>query len=164
MTPPAPTRRATRHHPAGRWEAAQAVATLTLPIADRHRRRIVFTDDGGESLMLDLPEAVLLAEGDGLELDGGGIVRVKAAAEAVADVSSYSEEHLARLAWHIGNRHLPLQVLSGGRLRILDDHVIVAMLEGLGARVERLHAPFQPEGGAYSGGGHHGHSHSHSHD
>jgi urease accessory protein len=73
---------------------------------------------------------------------------------------------VARFAWHIGNRHAPVQVLSDGSLRIRDDHVLVAMLEGLGASVVRRRAPFSPEPGAYARNGHdkgHGHGHGHDH-
>ncbi len=120
------------------------------------------TDDAGQAFLLDLPEATLLSDGDGLALDGGGIIRVTAAEEPVCDIIGKSPAHAARLAWHIGNRHTPVQVVDDITLRILDDHVLVHMLEGLGARVLRRNASFAPEPGAYSDtGGGHGHSHDH---
>jgi urease accessory protein len=122
-------------------------------------------DDGGEFL-LDLPEALVLREGDGLGLDDGTWLAVRAADEEVCDISCPTPEALARIAWHLGNRHLPVQVVAGG-LRIRDDHVIVAMLEGMGAAVTRRKAPFDPEGGAYARGhthAHGGHGHHHHHD
>lgn len=120
------------------------------------------TDDDGLAFLLDLPQAALLGDGDGLALDGGGIIRVAAAAEPVCDIIGKSPAHTARLAWYIGNRHTPVQVLDDVTLRILDDHVLVRMLEGLGASVRKRRASFTPEPGAYSlkGGGH---SHSHDH-
>ncbi len=96
----------------------------------------------------------MLADGDGLELAGGGFIEVRAAAEAVVDIRGRNPAHAARLAWHIGNRHAAVQVLEDGRLRVADDHVLVAMLEGLGADMKRKTAPFTPEPGAYASGGH----------
>lgn len=147
-------RHAISRHPAGSWPAESAQASITLAWADRHRRRLMMTDDNGHAFLLDLPETVRLAEGDGLALEGGGWIMVRAAVEAVADILCSSNEQLARIAWHIGNRHAPLQVLEGGALRILDDHVLVAMVEGLGGTVERAIAPFHAEGGAYMASGH----------
>lgn len=147
-------RKATHHRPAGLWPADQAVATVTLSFHDRHRRRIRMIDDAGGEFLLDLPQATHLNDGDGLALEGGGFLLVKAAEEAVADVGCGSPEALARIAWHVGNRHMPVQVLEGGILRVPDDHVLVAMLQGLGAQVVRRRAPFAPEAGAY-----HGHDH-----
>jgi urease accessory protein len=85
-----------------------------------------------------------------------------AANEKVCDVVAETPTALARLAWHLGNRHLPVEILPG-RLRIRDDHVIVAMLQGLGASVTTLEAPFTPEQGAYAQGAGHGHTHDHGH-
>lgn len=145
------------------WPAEAEVSTVTLTFDARHRRRIVMTDDQGESFLLDLPNAVQLKDGDGLELEAGGFVRVCAALEPVAEVTCSSPAELARVAWHVGNRHTPVQVLDSGKLLVSDDHVLVEMLEGLGATVRRTEAPFQPEGGAYARGHSHGHGHSHSH-
>lgn len=142
-------RRATAHCPAGTWPEDQAVATLTLPCHDRHRRRVRLSDDAGRTFLLDLPAAARMAEGDGLALAGGGFIRVRAAAEAVVDLACESAVAALRLAWHVGNRHLPLQVLDATTLRIADDPVAVAMALGLGARPQRRQAPFSPEGGAY---------------
>jgi urease accessory protein len=152
-------RRAIAHHPAGHWPADQAGSAITLPWAERHRRRIMLSDDAGQGFLLDLPQAAILTEGDGLRLEDGGWIVVHAAAEAVAEATCGDGEQLARIAWHIGNRHIPLQVLPGGRLRILDDPVLVVMLAGLGARVEHRLAPFQSETGAYhhAGGDEHRH-------
>lgn len=155
-------RHAISHHPAGSWAADTAVASVTLPFEERHRRRVRLTDDAGEPFLLDLDHAVRLGDGDGLALEGGGMIAVRAAEEAVYDIRCRDAVHAARVAWHIGNRHASLQVLADGGLRILRDHVLKDMLVGLGAEVIESVAPFAPESGAYSGG--HGHGHSHNHD
>jgi urease accessory protein len=144
-------RRLVRAAPAGSWPADDALGSLTLNFLDRNRRRMRLATDGGETVLLDLPQATALAEGDGLELETGGWLAVHAAPEDVLDIAADDPQHLARLAWHLGNRHLPTAVLGGGRLRIAYDHVIAAMLTGLGARCERKRAPFAPEAGAYAG-------------
>ena len=158
-------RRAITHLIAGQWPEAERVATVTLDFDDRHRRRIRLSDDTGEDFLLDLPMAVRLGDGDGLSLDCGGIIHVRAADEAVLDIQCGDLVLTARIAWHIGNRHIPIQVLEGGNLRIRDDHVLAKMLQGLGAHVHRHRAPFSPEPGAYAeisateeeGHGHHHH-------
>ena len=144
-------RRAREVAPAGRWPAAQAVDTLTLAFDDRHRRRLRLTGDGGTDVLLDLPDAVVLDDGDGLALEGGGWVAVRAAPEDLLEVTAASPAALVRLAWHIGNRHVPAD-LGPDRILIRDDHVLADMLRGLGAAVRPVRAPFRPEAGAY---GHH---------
>jgi urease accessory protein len=124
------------------------VASVTLAFHDRHRRRLRMTDDAGAAFLLDLAAPVVLAEGDGLALLRGGVVRVRAALEAVADITPPSPAEGLRLAWHIGNRHTPIQILSGGTFRVLDDHVLVDLLTRLGASVVRRKAAFAPEPGA----------------
>lgn len=146
-------RRATAVLPAGCWPVEEAVATCTLAFEDRHRRRLRLTDDAGGPFLLDLPAAVALADGDGLRVEGGGVVRVRASPEAVVDITANPTE-LVRLAWHVGNRHVPVQVLEGGGFRIRDDRVLVDMLTGLGATATRHRAPFSPERGAYARGRH----------
>lgn len=140
----------------GAWRGP-AADHVTLDQDGRHRRRIVLTGDHGLSFLLDLPEAVQLAHGAGLRLEDGRIVEVLAAPEALMEIRAASPEHLLRLAWHIGNRHLAAQV-QADRILIRADHVIGHMLEHLGAKVTSVTAPFDPEGGAYSGA-HHGHEH-----
>ncbi|HYD67202.1 urease accessory protein UreE [Azospirillum sp.] len=157
-------RRATHAHPAGSWPEAQAAGTVTLAFDDRFRRRVRLADDAGEPFLLDLARAQVLNDGDGLELEGGGWLRVKAAPERLAEVHCHGEGELARIAWHLGNRHLPVE-FGPGVVRLRWDHVIVDMLHGLGAHVHEVMAPFTPESGAYSGGGgghhHHGGGHEH---
>lgn len=133
--------------------------TLTLPYADRHRRRIQLQDDGGEPFLLALPHAVRLNDGGGLKLDTGEFIEVRAAIEAVTDIVCQSVVHTAQVAWHVGNRHAPVQVLPDSRLRILSDHVLHDMLIGLGADLTETQAPFVPEGGAYASGKAMAHSH-----
>ncbi len=132
-----------------------ALDTVTLAYLDRHRRRIRLVAGSGEAYLLDLPRAHHLVEGDGLELEGGGYLRVRAAAEPVLEITAADPAGLLRIAWHLGNRHLPLQV-TGERLRIRADHVIAEMVTGLGGRIIQLEAPFDPEIGAYAAD-HHAH-------
>jgi urease accessory protein len=143
-------RRAISVHTRGHWPDEAAVDGVTLAYLDRHRRRIRLVADSGTPFLLDLPRAQHLTDGDGLELDNGRYIRVCAAAEPVIEVAADSPTGLLRIAWHIGNRHLPLQV-ADGVLRLRADHVIAAMVEGLGGRVSWCDAPFEPEIGAYAG-------------
>lgn len=148
-------RRLVRVAKAGAWPAGEAEGTLTLAFEERHRRRIRLTTDGGEAVLLELAAAAALADGDGLVFEEGGWLLVHAAAEDVLDIETDDPAQLARVAWHLGNRHLPVEVLSAARLRIAYDHVIEAMVSGLGVRCTRRRAPFQPEAGAYAGGHRH---------
>jgi urease accessory protein len=141
--------RATRIEHAGHWPRQESRGTVTLAYDDRHRRRLRLVTDAGEAFLLDLPQASVLAEGDGLALSDGTWLAVKAAPEALIEVTAGDAALLPRLAWHIGNRHLAAQ-LEEGRILIRDDPVIAAMLEGLGARLRRVTAPFAPERGAYA--------------
>ena len=150
--------RAIAVHTRGHWPDEAAIDSVTLPFLDRHRRRIRLVADSGTPFLLDLARAQRLAEGDGLELDSGSYIRVRSAAEPVIEILAASPQDLLRIAWHLGNRHLPLQALEEGRLRIRADHVIAAMVEGLGGHLTRLDAPFDPEIGAYAGAAH-GHEH-----
>jgi urease accessory protein len=144
-------RKLVRAAAAGSWPAEDALGSLTLGFVDRNRRRIRLATDSGEAVLLDLPQAAALAEGDGLEFENGGWLTVHAAPEDVLEIEALDACHLARLAWHLGNRHLPVEVVSGGRLRLPYDHVVQAMVVGLGARSARRLLPFQPETGAYAG-------------
>jgi urease accessory protein len=147
--------RAIAVHHQGHWPQHGAVDTVTLSYLDRHRRRIRLVTDAGEAFLLDLARAHHLVDGDGLELDCGGYIRVRAASEPVLEIAADGPT-LLRIAWHLGNRHLPLQV-AGEHLRIREDHVIAEMVEGLGGEINRIDAPFDPEIGAYDGSGHHHH-------
>ena len=135
----------------------QKAGTITLDETARHRRRMAFTSDNGIAFLLDLPQAVLLRHGDGLVLEDGRVIQVLAEPEALLEIRGRDARHLTALAWQIGNRHLAAQIFED-RILIRRDHVIAAMLEGLGASTKELSAPFDPEGGAY-GGRHEGHHH-----
>ena len=145
------------HRPSGHWPQHEAVGALTLDFDARHRRRIHLVTDQGEELLLDLPKAVAMADGDGLQREDGRWLKVQAAAELTVEIWHPDPGRLTRIAWHLGNRHLPTEI-GAQFLRIRPDHVIEAMLKGFGANLVRVHAPFQPEGGAYQ---HHGQRHDH---
>src|ERR1700737_356127 len=144
--------RATQVRAQHRWTQAPA-DTVVLDFDDRHRRRMAMTGTHGLEFLLDLESATVLRGGDALVLDDGRLIEVVAAPEPLADIRGAEPPHLVRGAWHPGNRHLPTQITAKG-LRIRRDHVIEAMVKGLGARVIEIEAPFDPEGGAYAGGGH----------
>ena len=145
-------------------EGAGAEDAVTLAWEDRWRRRGRLRTDGGAAVLLDLPETSELADGDALVLEDGRRVAVRAAAEPLTEVRGEDAAHLARLAWHLGNRHLPVQI-EAERLLIRRDHVLEDMLGRLGARLEAVEAAFRPEGGAYGHGRTHAHAHApHAHD
>ena len=125
---------------------------------ERHLRRRLIEMVDGRKVMVDLPETVVLEAGDKLVLADGGTVVIAAAYEPLYEVFARDPVHLLELAWHIGNRHLPAAI-EPTRILILRDHVIQAMLEGLGARVKEIVAQFNPVRGAYSGHGEHSHAH-----
>jgi urease accessory protein len=142
--------RATKVHGQHRWTEPPA-DTVVLDFDDRHRRRMAMTGTRGLEFLLDLENAVALRGGDALVLEDGRLIEVVAAPEPLIEIRGADPQHLVRLAWHLGNRHLPTQIMPKG-LRIRRDHVIEAMVKGLGARVIEIEAPFDPEGGAYAGG------------
>lgn len=123
---------------------------------ERHLRRRVVELVHGDKVLVDLLEPVVLNDRDRLVLEDGRHVEIIAADEDVYDIRARDGVHLAELAWHIGNRHLAASI-EADRILILRDHVIKAMLEGLGATVTEVSEPFQPVRGAYSGGHDHGH-------
>ncbi|MEM6905905.1 MAG: urease accessory protein UreE, partial [Pseudomonadota bacterium] len=129
--------------------------TVTLDYEARYFRRRMVTTDGGREVLVDLAEAQAFADGDQVTAADGTALTIRAAAEPWVEVRGPA---LARLAWHIGNRHTPCEVREGCLL-IQRNHVLEEMLIGLGARVTPVEAPFQPEGGAYG----HGRTHAHSH-
>lgn len=155
-------RRLVRHAPPGDWPSHAAIASVTLDYDARHRRRIRIVLDGGGAMhgeaLLDLERAVALAEDDGLQLETGEWIAVKAAPEPVLDVTTPDPHLRLRLAWHLGNRHVPAELMAD-RIRIRPDHVLRDMLIGLGANVTATVAAFQPERGAY-----HGMARPHAHD
>jgi len=144
-------------------EAAPAFAKAVLAHDERHLRRRAIELSDGSKVLVDLPEPVALNDGDRLVLEDGRHVEIVAAPEEVYDIRARDGVHLTELAWHIGNRHLAAGI-EADRIVILRDHVIKAMLEGLGATVREVSEPFKPVRGAYSGhGGGHGHDHGHDH-
>jgi urease accessory protein len=140
--------RATRIDPAGHRNPAEAADCVLLDHQARHRRRVTLTGKQGLAFLLDLAGAVRLAEGDAILLEDGRFVLVEAAAERLLEVTAEDAASLTRIAWHLGNRHAPVE-LRGDRLRILEDHVLAAMVHGLGGSVVPVTAAFSPEGGAY---------------
>lgn len=143
-----------------------AIDTITLDRHARVRRRIALKTDSGRDLLLDLAETTVLADGDALVVEGGHVI-VKAMDEPLLKIQAASAVALARIAWHLGNRHTPAEITADA-LYILPDHVLAHMIEGLGGRVQNVVRPFEPEGGAYGGHGnlmasHHGHA-GHTHD
>jgi urease accessory protein len=144
--------------PAGEAGTTVPYGRAVLAHDERHlRRRAIELSDGGK-VLVDLPETVALNDGDRLVLEDGRHVEIIAAQEEVYDIRARDAVHLTELAWHIGNRHLAAGI-EAGRILILRDHVIKAMLEGLGATVRDVSEPFKPVRGAYSGHGGHGHGH-----
>lgn len=154
---------------AGAWPSGDAIDMAVLTYEDRTRRRCRLTTVAGVAFLLDLPDATVLTDGAGLKTETGDWIGVKAAAEHLIEVRAADAHTLARLAWHLGNRHLPAEILPDAIL-IRPDHVIEAMLEANGGQVRNVDRPFNPEGGAYGGfaghrhGGSHGHGHNHGHN
>jgi urease accessory protein len=142
--------------PVGHWDPDREVDRVLIDFDRRHRRRILLATEAGQEVLLDLPQAMRLRHGDGLALDDGGVVRVCARPEPLLEIHAHDADALVRIAWHLGNRHLPVQLL-GDCIRIRTDHVIEEMVEGLGGHVDAIEAPFDPEPGAYAGGHQHHH-------
>jgi urease accessory protein len=144
--------------PPGKWPAETAVDRLVLTFDDRYRRRLRYVACGGTAFLLDLPRTTLLRAGDGLRLEDGRVIAVEALPEQLAEVTASDSATLMRLAWHIGNRHLPAQ-LEPTRILLRDDAVIVNMLVGLGAIVKPVTEAFNPEPCAYDTSPTDGHTH-----
>ncbi|QGZ54041.1 urease accessory protein UreE [Paraburkholderia acidiphila] len=134
----------------------QRAPTLTLPYDARCKSRFAATLDTGEEVGVVMPRGTVLRDGDMLVADDGGLVRVIAAAERVLRVRAPDRLTLTRAAYHLGNRHTPVEV-GAEELKLEADPVLEDMLKRLGAQVERVELPFQPESGAYGGGHRHGH-------
>jgi urease accessory protein len=135
--------------------------TLTLPFDLRQKSRLRARLDGGEEVALQLPRGRVLRGGDLLKASDGSVVLVRAAVEDVSTVTAQDATALARAAYHLGNRHVPVQV-GAGFLRYQHDHVLDEMVRKLGMKVKAEREEFEPEGGAYGHG--HGHEHDHDHD
>ncbi|WP_431026148.1 urease accessory protein UreE [Halomonas sp. H5] len=146
--------------------ADRATDTLTLPYERRVLGRLKAESDSGRELGLFLDRGPVLRDGEGLRGEGGEIVRVRAADEPVVTARVAAGLPLARLAYHLGNRHVQLALgedARGGFVRFPPDHVLEELAELLGASLEHHRAPFDPEPGAYQQSGGHGHSHGHHH-
>jgi len=143
-------------------------ATLELDWDTRQKSRFAATDSTGRALGIFLPRGTVVRGGDVLVAEDGSLVRVVAAPQAVLRITHCSEHgtpfDLTRAAYHLGNRHVPIE-LTPAHLQIEPDHVLADMLRAMHLTVVATQAPFEPEGGAYAGGGHlhHGHSHDHEH-
>jgi urease accessory protein len=142
--------------PAGQWDDKSAIDLVTLDSSERHCRRVVLTGAHGLAFLLDLPHATVLRDGDGLVLDDGAIVRVAGKPEPLVEISAKTAQKLARLCWHIGNRHTDIQVMRD-RVRIRRDHVLESMISSLGARVIPIEAVFDPEPGVFANSNHQDH-------
>lgn len=143
-----PLVRATEILPSSACGDAQIADRIELAFDERYRRRMRYLSCGGTPFLLDLPRATVMRAGDALRLEDGRLIRIDAAPEALVEVTAEDSAELARLAWHIGNRHVPAQ-LEGHRILIRDDPVIVQMLRGLGAATRPVRTGFAPESGAY---------------
>jgi urease accessory protein len=139
-------------------------STLTLPLQSRIKSRLRVTLDNGETAGLFLERGTTLMNGDLLVADGGYRVRVIAAPEKLSIIRSEDPHLLARACYHLGNRHVPIQI-EANHVSYLHDHVLDGMLRGLGLTVETTDAPFEPEPGAYGGSAEKGHRHqAHEHE
>lgn len=133
---------------------------VVLDSDGRHRRRVTLTTARGERILLDLPKAVAMRHGERLALEDGRTVEIVAAPEPLFEIVATDAHHLARLAWHLGNRHVPAEIGSD-RILIRRDHVLADMIRGLGGTVREVTAPFEPESGAYAHADGHRHEHGH---
>lgn len=139
----------------------EAADRVVLDYDHRHRRRMAMTGEMGTAFLLDLAEVPDLRDGDAIRLENGDVIGVSAAPEDLMEIHAHDAVQLMRIVWHIGNRHLAAEI-SGASVLIRADHVIADMVTGLGGHVHKVHAPFNPERGAYAGQGT-GHAHDHTH-
>ena len=140
---------------------ARHIDSVVLNSQQRRLQTGQFTCVKGTVIAAMLPEPALLRNGDALELDDGSIVDVVIEPEPLVEIRGKDLTHLARLAWHLGDRHVPLQILNN-RLRMRRDPALEVLLKGLGARLTAIEAPFDPEGGAYASQSiHHDRAHDH---
>ncbi|UXM95802.1 urease accessory protein UreE [Bartonella sp. HY329] len=155
------TYRSTKIAQQGDVDSLNISGELNLDHEERHLRRKLLHFDNGDMIMVDLKESVQLHDGSLLQAESGEFFRICAKSEPLYEARAKNPLHLLQLAWHLGNRHLSVEIFKD-RITLLRDHVIRAMLEGLGATVREIEAPFQPLHGAYhehSGG--HGSRHHH---
>ena len=129
---------------------------IMLDHGDRHRRRIALTGQGGLAFLLDLDKVSVIEDGDALALEDGRLVEVQAAPERLVEITSEDPLQLKRVIWHLGNRHIPTEITEQA-VYIAEDHVLIDMVRGLGAKASLVQRPFRPEGGAYDRTHAHGH-------
>jgi urease accessory protein len=147
-------------------KADKVVDTIALDHEGRHRRRVALKGAKGTEFLLDLEKATSAKGGDAFKLEDGRLIQVVAAPEALLEIRAESPARLAKIAWHVGNRHTPAEITADA-IYIADDHVLSEMVRGLGGAVARVSRAFEPERGAYDGHGHdhgHGAGHGHGHD
>ena len=146
----------------GKAESSEAKFSVSLNFEQRQKSRARSTTNDGTDLSWFLPRAQVLSDGDCLQTKDNVLVRVIAAEETLSEVCSDDSLLLTKVAYHLGNRHVPLQIKAGS-LSYQHDHVLDAMVEGLGIKVQCVKKPFQPENGAYHEHSTHNHSHGHNH-
>jgi len=150
-------------------DGTRQIDSVILNPEQRRLQTAHLTGVNGTPIGLMLPEPVTVRMGDAFELDGGDLVEIVVEPEPLSEIRGSDVTHLARLAWHLGDRHVPIQVLAN-RIRMRRDAALESMLAALGARLTAIEAPFDPEGGAYAthagqehAGHHHDHDHGHAH-
>jgi urease accessory protein len=139
------------------------IDTVILDYAQRSAQKITVTGVKGGAFEIDLRQPARLRTDDVLVLEDGGLVEVVAAPEPLIEARAKDLAVLSRLAWHLGDRHVPVQVLPN-RIRARREPAVEALLTSLGAKVAMIEAPFEPEGGAYASSHGHEHDHGHAHD
>lgn len=132
----------------GDWPEAEAIGSVMLDYDSRYRRRMVLDCNDIGQVLLDLPETVMLTDGDGLQLTDGNWLAVSSAPEDLLEVQLSDPHQLLRVAWHLGNHHCPTDI-KADRIRIRSDHVIEAMLKSQGCKPVPVEAAFNPEKGSY---------------
>ncbi len=147
---------------AGSWDPSNESDRIVADHDQRHRRRLLLCTQSGRELLIDLARAQHLRDGDAIACDDGRLVRIVSMPERLLEITAETPDALLRLAWHLGNRHLPT-TLSAEKLLIRADHVIADMVRGLGGSVREVLAPFDPETGAYDAPAAHHHGHDHDH-
>ena len=138
----------------GEWPIDKAKYTITLDASDRLCRRKNLILDNGKKVFIALDKVVNFKDSDALELENGEWIRINASTEKVIDINTNNNEHQSLLAWHLGNRHLAMQIINENTMRIEYDHVILDMLIGLNAKVNVIEDIFEPELGAYGSHNH----------
>tara|TARA_B100000929_G_C15464583_1_gene405715 strand:- start:327 stop:770 length:444 start_codon:yes stop_codon:yes gene_type:complete len=138
----------------GNWPIDKAKYTITLNASERLCRRKNLILDNGKKVLIALDKVVNFNDSDGFELENGEWIKINAAKEKIIDINTNDNEHQSLLAWHLGNRHLAMQIINEKLLRIEYDHVILDMLKVLNTRVFIREDIFEPELGAYGAHNH----------